>query len=312
MVVAVVAVVAQIGQPDRVLELPDRGEVAAEYLTDGTPVFVVHDDDGTVHVVEAVSTHHPDGARNALIYCRSSGWFEELQHGEKFARDGVWLTGPAPADLPTYEVLATKDDSVQVGDRVVPDGRSQPASHDPDTAEHSARGPSCDESTYLGSDGRDVADDILDRVVFHVPGPRADDTVTYVRREDILGPDDDETQAGDRATEGGDDGELSSAEQAALADAVFLTAVDEILADTEYAGLVDAAPGEFLVTAEVLCERLDDGAEPDDLLVEYLDALEVARNQMTDSDALLAGALLGASVQVYCPEHADRLPPDEG
>jgi hypothetical protein len=91
-------------------------------------------------------------------------------------------------------------------------------------------------------------------------------------------------------------------------DTVFLTAVDRILAGTSYEGLVDVDPEAFTETAATLCERLDGGADPDDLLSEYLVALGEARTPVSDDDAYLAGALLGAGVEVYCPEHADRLP----
>jgi pyruvate/2-oxoglutarate dehydrogenase complex dihydrolipoamide acyltransferase (E2) component len=97
-------------------------------------------------------------------------------------------------------------------------------------------------------------------------------------------------------------------EDPAVADAVFLTAVDEVLAGTGYAGLADEQPGELLVTADAICARLDEGAAPDELVVVFLDALAAA-SQVTSSadDGVLAGALLGAGVEVFCPEYADRV-----
>lgn len=95
----------------------------------------------------------------------------------------------------------------------------------------------------------------------------------------------------------------------AVAHAAFLTAIDEILLGTEHEGLVDAEPAAFVETAELLCARLDDGQDADDLLTLYLEALGSARGATVSADAQLAGALFGAGVQVYCPRHAAVVPP---
>jgi hypothetical protein len=98
----------------------------------------------------------------------------------------------------------------------------------------------------------------------------------------------------------------------ARADAVFLTAVDEILTGTAYAGLVDVVPGEFLLTADAICAGLQEGAEPDDLVAAYLGPLGLDAGAVPDDAAVLAGTLLGAAVEVYCPQYGDRLPPPRG
>ena len=98
----------------------------------------------------------------------------------------------------------------------------------------------------------------------------------------------------------------------AVRDALYLTAVDDVLADTAYEGMVDEAPGDFLQAAEGVCRRLDDGDDPDRLLADVLDAIGGTRIPIGDDDALLAGAVLGAGVQVYCPEHTDSLPEEVG
>ena len=98
----------------------------------------------------------------------------------------------------------------------------------------------------------------------------------------------------------------------AVRDALFLTAVDEVLADTAYAGMVDEAPGDFLVAADGLCARLTQGEDMDTVLEDVLDAIQQVRSDVGDDDAQLAGAVLGAGVQVYCPEHVDRLPEEVG
>ena len=61
----------------------------------GFPAYVVVDPPQTPIALLAQSTHL--GER--LIYCRSSGWFEDLAHGTKFDRLGSYELGPAPRGL---------------------------------------------------------------------------------------------------------------------------------------------------------------------------------------------------------------------
>ena len=51
-----------------VLDVPSLGDTESAFLRDGHPVFVVHDLDGTVMVIEAVSTHLPD---DRMAWCPS-------------------------------------------------------------------------------------------------------------------------------------------------------------------------------------------------------------------------------------------------
>lgn len=88
----------------------------------------------------------------------------------------------------------------------------------------------------------------------------------------------------------------------------FLATVDAIVADTDYRGLAEADPAGFLQAAELVCARLDAGARGEDVIGDYLAELGRSRNQLTDDDALLAGALVGASVATFCPQHEDDLP----
>lgn len=99
----------------------------------------------------------------------------------------------------------------------------------------------------------------------------------------------------------------------AVVDAVFLTAVEEVLRGTRHEGLADEEPGELLATADAICARLDAGDDPDELLSRYLDALEEASGEPTDdADAILAGAILGAGVELYCPQYSDHAGRSEG
>jgi hypothetical protein len=161
-----------ISSRDSGLPLPPPGRVSAEFLNDGTPVFVVREADGRTRIVEAVSTHDPFGVRYVVVYCSSSGWFEELQHGESFTRDGKYLNGPAPSDLPTYTVDAVHGSTVTPGKRVTPDGRTR--------QDDDATGPMC-ATPDLGWDGEVLNDEIADRLVFHTRKPGADPTVRYLR-----------------------------------------------------------------------------------------------------------------------------------
>lgn len=98
----------------------------------------------------------------------------------------------------------------------------------------------------------------------------------------------------------------------AVADAVFLTAVADVLDGTTHQGLVDEEPGVLLATADTICDRLDGGARPDELVGEYLDALaEASARDATADDGALAGALLGAGVEVFCPQHSGLLSGEE-
>jgi hypothetical protein len=86
-----------------------------------------------------------------------------------------------------------------------------------------------------------------------------------------------------------------------VADAVFLTAVDEVVTGTVYEGLVDATSGEFLLAATLVCERLDKGEDRTDVLRYYLEAL--GAGEPSEEDARLAGALVEADGEAYCAEH---------
>jgi hypothetical protein len=77
---------------------------------------------------------------------------------------------------------------------------------------------------------------------------------------------------------------------------------------TEYEGLPEADPQGFLAAADTICLMMDNGASWDDVLARYLEELEAARGTEADDDAVLAGTLVGAAVETFCPEYADQLP----
>lgn len=65
------------------------------------PAYVVVDPPRTPIALLALSTHL--GER--IIYCRSSGWFEDPAHGTKFDRLGNYELGPAPRGLDRLATL---------------------------------------------------------------------------------------------------------------------------------------------------------------------------------------------------------------
>jgi Rieske Fe-S protein len=65
------------------------------------PAYIVIDPPRTPIALLARSTHL--GER--VIYCRSSGWFEDPAHGTKFDRLGNYELGPAPRGLDRLATL---------------------------------------------------------------------------------------------------------------------------------------------------------------------------------------------------------------
>lgn len=84
-----------------VLDLPPVGSVEPGLLTDGSPVFVVHDLDGTVSVLQAESTHNPE---EPVAWCPSSRTIDGLLFGSRWDTHGRYVAGPAPRDLASYQI----------------------------------------------------------------------------------------------------------------------------------------------------------------------------------------------------------------
>ncbi len=96
------------------LAVPPPGEVAAEQLGDGTPVWVVRHDDATVSVLNAVSSHQPFGVAHLVGWCPSSQGFEDPQWGSQFDARGAKRGGPAPTGLRGYRTGSVVDGRVDV------------------------------------------------------------------------------------------------------------------------------------------------------------------------------------------------------
>lgn len=86
-----------------VLARPLPGEVRADYLPDGTPVWVAGHDNGDASVISAFSSHVPYGLGKLIWWCDKADAFDDPAHGGKWDEYGVRLGGPAPIGLATYE-----------------------------------------------------------------------------------------------------------------------------------------------------------------------------------------------------------------
>lgn len=91
---------------------PAPGEVRADYLANGTPIWVIGKANGDVSVLSAFDTHVPAGVLKLTWWCPSSRAVEDPRHGSTFDENGAKITGPAPAGLAGYDV--SRD-----GDRIV-------------------------------------------------------------------------------------------------------------------------------------------------------------------------------------------------
>lgn len=98
-------------------------------------------------------------------------------------------------------------------------------------------------------------------------------------------------------------------EAVATADlAIFIAALEAGLSDTKYEGTALSDPSVYIATGQLFCEELDAGANPALLLSDYLEILtEGDIGAAEDDDLVVAGLLLGVSVEVMCPQHSDAL-----
>lgn len=81
------------------LAAPAPGEVVAEQLADGTPVWLVGHDDGSYTVLDAASAHRPYGVAHLVGWCAAARVFVDPQHGSHYDDRGLVIAGPAPHGL---------------------------------------------------------------------------------------------------------------------------------------------------------------------------------------------------------------------
>ena len=86
---------------------PTPGEVRPDYLADGTPVWVIGHEDGSVSVLSGFDAHVPAGLGKILWWCPTALALDNPEHGSKYDEYGLKLGGPAPTGLPSYETRAS-------------------------------------------------------------------------------------------------------------------------------------------------------------------------------------------------------------
>ena len=101
---------------------------------------------------------------------------------------------------------------------------------------------------------------------------------------------------------------VPSSEPDLLADnaAVFVASLEETVVDTIFSGAVLDSPEVFIAAGEIMCARLDEGDTVDDILNDYLNGLLEADDKLAEEDVIvLAGGVMGVSVQLFCPQHIE-------
>ncbi len=89
---------------------------------------------------------------------------------------------------------------------------------------------------------------------------------------------------------------------------VLIAALGDALAGTSYADAPFENPEVFIATGQLFCELLDQGADPKDLITDYVTALSDKTVEEAGEDELvLTGSVLGTSVEVLCPQHRPLL-----
>jgi Rieske Fe-S protein len=91
------------------LALPERGTASSALLDDGTPAWVVRDDNGNVSVYDAASTHRPFGVGVLIGWCQQNQSFEDPMYGSQWDAQGRKRGGPAPTGLLQYPSTVTRD-----------------------------------------------------------------------------------------------------------------------------------------------------------------------------------------------------------
>jgi len=117
-VVAGALLVGRFAEPAKApvaLALPQPGETRADYLPDGTPVWVVGHQDGSVDVLSASSTHPTFGVQQLTWWCPASRAIEDPFSESAWTEYGVKVAGPAPSDLAHWST-AVHGDKVLLGD----------------------------------------------------------------------------------------------------------------------------------------------------------------------------------------------------
>lgn len=146
------------------LRVPQSGRASAQYLPDGTPVWVVAQDAGEVAVFEALSPHRIYNLNQAVGWCPRSRIFIDYFGASRWDEQGRYVNGPAPASLTQYEVLREGDGRATIGKRMpapqrqhVGQGPLGGTCSDTDGSPHGNAGPSEWGRYHVPNDAKGVA-----------------------------------------------------------------------------------------------------------------------------------------------------------
>jgi hypothetical protein len=89
--------------------------------------------------------------------------------------------------------------------------------------------------------------------------------------------------------------------------ALYFAAIDRGLMGTDYEGDVYLDPDGYVNIGRLFCSLLDADVTPTAVLESYVAALEAQSGELSDDDLVLGGVILGASVQLICPDYLDDL-----
>jgi hypothetical protein len=88
----------------------------------------------------------------------------------------------------------------------------------------------------------------------------------------------------------------------------FVATLDEVVIDTVFSGAVIDSPQVFIAAGEIMCGRLNAGDSVDEILTDYLNGFSNSDSEIAEEDVIvLAGGVLGASVELFCPQHIGAL-----
>lgn len=91
--------------------------------------------------------------------------------------------------------------------------------------------------------------------------------------------------------------------------AALVATVEVAMEGTAYEGAAVEDVEVFVATAELFCDLLGEGMTTDQVLADYLDRLsDGGEIEVDEDDGLMAGVLLGAAVEIVCPEHSETIP----
>ena len=88
--------------------------------------------------------------------------------------------------------------------------------------------------------------------------------------------------------------------------AALIATIESAMEGTAYQGAALEDPEIFIATSELFCDLLDEGMTTDLLLAAYLDRLsDGGVVEVDEDDGQMAGVLLGASIEIVCPEYSE-------